>query len=172
MRCRWPPEVRSLSLFSRAKQDLGNMEGPSQGVRHEAARTFMKTIPSLRAAFSNSGSAYYIVKGGIMTPNQTTKSWKRIPDGTRVRLRENAQEGVIDGLTELVIGPARNPDGRTQYRINLGDPERMLVSEDALLIVVDKEGLVFILKEKAEYRRLITEQLRGGFSADRFVPLN
>jgi hypothetical protein len=46
------------------------------------------------------------------------------------------------------------------------------VSEDALLIVVDKEGLVFILKEKAEYRRLITEQLRGGFSADRFVPLN
>lgn len=107
-----------------------------------------------------------------MTPNQTTKSWKRIPDGTRVRLRENALEGVIDGLTELVIGPARNPDGRTQYRINLGDPERMLVSEDALLIVVDKEGLVFILKEKAEYRRLITEQLRGGFSADRFVPLN
>ena len=105
-----------------------------------------------------------------MTLNQMTKPWKRIPDGIRVRLRENAQEGVIDGLTELVIGPARNPDGRTQYRINLGDPERMLVAEDALLIVVDKEGLVFMQKEKAEYRRLVTEQLRGGFSEDRFVP--
>jgi hypothetical protein len=106
-----------------------------------------------------------------MTQNQTTKTWKRIPDGTRVRLRENALEGVIDGLTELVIGPTRNPDGRTQYRVNLGDPERMLVAEDALLIVIDKEGLVSMLKEKAEYRRLVTEQLRGGFSADRFVPV-
>lgn len=95
--------------------------------------------------------------------------WRRIPNGTRVRLRENAQEGVIDGLTELVVGPGRNPDGRTQYRINLGDTDRMLVAEDALLIVVDAEGLVFILKEKVDYRRLVTEQLRGGFSADRFV---
>ena len=96
--------------------------------------------------------------------------WKRIPNGTRVRLRENAQEGVIDGLTELVVGPGRNPDGRTQYRINLGDPNRMLVAEDALLIIVDAEGLVLMLKEKVDYRRLVTEQLRGGFSADRFVP--
>jgi hypothetical protein len=45
MRCRWPPEVHSLSLFSRTKQDLGDMEGPSQGVPHEAAHTFMKIIP-------------------------------------------------------------------------------------------------------------------------------
>ncbi|HET9575185.1 MAG TPA: hypothetical protein VFP04_02220 [Nitrospira sp.] len=97
-------------------------------------------------------------------------SWRRIPNGTRVRLRENAQEGVIDGLTELVVGPSRNPDGRTQYRINLGDPDRMLVAEDALLIMVDAEGLVLMLKEKVDYRRLVTEQLRGGFSADRFVP--
>ena len=96
--------------------------------------------------------------------------WRRIPNGTRVRLRENTQEGVIDGLTELVVGPGRNPDGRTQYRINLGDPSRMLVAEDALLIIVDAEGLVLMLKEKVDYRRLVTEQLRGGFSADRFVP--
>lgn len=102
--------------------------------------------------------------------NQRKATWRRIPDGTRVRLRENAQEGVIDGLTELVIGPGRNPDGRTQYRINLGDPARMLVAEDALLIVIDKEGLVFIVKQNADYRRLVTEQLRGDFSADRFVP--
>ncbi len=97
-------------------------------------------------------------------------TWRRIPDGTRVRLRENAREGVIVGLTELVIGPARNPDGRSQYRINLGDPDRTLVAEDALLILVDEEGLVLMLKEKVDYRRLVTEQLRGGFSADRFVP--
>jgi len=77
---------------------------------------------------------------------------------------------VIDGLTELVIGPGRNPDGRTQYRINLGDPARMLVAEDALLIVIDKEGLVFMVKQNVDYRRLVTEQLRGDFSADRFVP--
>jgi hypothetical protein len=98
------------------------------------------------------------------------KKWKRIPDGIRVRLRENAQEGVIDGLTELVIGPARNPDGRTQYRVNFGHSERMLVSEDALVIVIDEEGLVLMRKETADYRRLVTEQLRDGFSEDRFVP--
>ena len=110
-----------------------------------------------------------------MTQEQTgsvnlRSTWRRIPDGTRVRLRENAQEGVIDGLTELVVGRERNPDGRTQYRINLGDPERMLVAEDALLILVDAEGVVLMLKEKVDYRRLVTEQLRGGLSADRFVP--
>jgi len=102
--------------------------------------------------------------------NEKKPTWRRIPDGTRVRLRENAQEGVIDGLTELVVGPARNPDGRTQYRINLGDPARMLVAEDALLIVIDKEGLVFMVKQNTDYRRLVTEQLRDGFAADRFVP--
>ncbi|HEY7532053.1 MAG TPA: hypothetical protein VH681_04615 [Nitrospiraceae bacterium] len=101
---------------------------------------------------------------------RTTKTWRRIPDGIRVRLRENSREGVIDGLTELVIGPARNPDGRTQYRVNLGHSERVLVAEDALVIVIDKEGLVYMLKEKVDYRRLVTEQLRGGFSEDRFVP--
>jgi hypothetical protein len=116
-----------------------------------------------------------IAKGCTMTQpqlgsvNQRKSTWRRIPDGTRVRLRENAQEGTIDGLTELVIGSGRNPDGKTQYRINLGDPSRMLVEEDALLIVTDAEGLVFILKQNAEYRRLVTEQLHGDFSPDRFV---
>jgi len=101
---------------------------------------------------------------------RAAKTWRRIPDGIRVRLRENAQEGVIDGLTELVIGPARNPDGRTQYRVNFGHSDRMLVAEDALVIVIDEEGLVLMRKEKIDYRRLVTEQLRGGFSEDRFVP--
>jgi hypothetical protein len=101
---------------------------------------------------------------------RAAKTWKRIPDGIRVRLRENAQEGVIDGLTELVIGPERNPDGRTQYRVNFGHSERMLVAEDALVILIDEEGLVLMRKEKVDYRRLVTAQLRGGFSEDRFVP--
>ena len=102
--------------------------------------------------------------------NSAARTWKRIPDGIRVRLRENAEEGVIDGLTELVVGSARNPDGRTQYRVNFGHTARMLVAEDALVIVIDEEGLVLMRKEKTDYRRLVTEQLRGGFSEDRFVP--
>jgi len=101
---------------------------------------------------------------------RAAKTWRRIPDGIRVRLRENTQEGIIDGLTELVVGPARNPDGRTQYRVNFGQSERMLVAEDALVIVIDEEGLVLMRKEKTGYRRPVTEQLRGGFSEDRFVP--
>jgi|SRR5690348_17287552 len=102
--------------------------------------------------------------------NSAARTWKRIPDGIRVRLRENAEEGVIDGLTELVVGPARNPDGRTQYRVNFGQSARMLVAEDALVIVIDEQGLVLMRKEKIDYRRLVTEQLRGGFSEERFVP--
>lgn len=101
--------------------------------------------------------------------NRATRTWRRIPDGIRVRLRENAEEGVIDGLTELVMGPTRNPDGRTQYRVHFGHTERMLVAEDALAIVIDEEGLVLMRKEKADYRRLVTEQLREGFAEDRFV---
>ena len=40
----------------------------------------------------------------------TGKRWVRIPDGTKVRFREDGREGIIDGLTELVVGPRRNPD--------------------------------------------------------------
>ena len=46
----------------------------------------------------------------------TVKRWVRIPDGTKVRFREDGREGIIDGLTELVVGPGRNPDSRTQYQ--------------------------------------------------------
>ena len=34
------------------------------------------------------------------------KKWVRIPDGTKVRFREDGREGIIDGLTELVVAPA------------------------------------------------------------------
>lgn len=107
---------------------------------------------------------------GYPTPIPPAKTWVRIPDGTRVRLREGRQEGVIDGLTELVVGPRRNPDGRTQYRLNLGDQARLLVSEDELLVLTDAEGLVLISKQKAEFRRFMTDRLRAAFAADRFVP--
>jgi hypothetical protein len=46
----------------------------------------------------------------------------------------------------------------------------MLVAEDELLVVTDAEGLVLILKQKAEFRRFMTERLRAAFAPDRFVP--
>ena len=102
-------------------------------------------------------------------PIQATKSWIRIPDGIRVRLRGGRQEGAIDGLTELAVGPARNPDGKTQYRLNLKGQPRMLVAEKELLVLTDAEGLVFMLKQKVELRRFMTAHLRAAFAADRFV---
>lgn len=102
-------------------------------------------------------------------PIKTGKTWIRIPDGTKVRLSEGGQEGVIDGLTELVVGGDRNPDGRTQYRLNVGDPSRMLAAEAALLVITDAEGIVLMLKQNIDYRRIVTAQLRTQLSADRFV---
>ena len=52
------------------------------------------------------------------------KGWVRIPDGTKVRHRLDGDEGFIDGLTEILTGPQRNPDGRTQYRVNVGGDQR------------------------------------------------
>ena len=100
---------------------------------------------------------------------QTVKRWVRIPDGTKVRLREDGREGVIDGLTELVVGLGRNPDSRTQYRINVGDPDRTLAIEDDLLVLTDADGVVLMVKQKGEYRRVVTQQLQAVFAADRFV---
>ena len=70
----------------------------------------------------------------------TGKRWVRIPDGTKVRFREDGREGIIDGLTELAVDPGRNPDSRTQYRINVGDPDRTLAIEDDLLVLTDGDG--------------------------------
>lgn len=103
------------------------------------------------------------------TPPTTAKSWMRIPDGTKVRIREGGQEGVIEGLTELVVGPGRNPDGRTQYRLNVGDPARMLVAHEALQILTDAEGIVLMIKQNVDYRRIVTERLRAELSEDCFV---
>ena len=100
---------------------------------------------------------------------QPVKRWVRIPDGTKVRFREDGREGGIDGLTELVVGPGRNPDSRTQYRVNVGDPDRALAIEDDLLVLTDEDGVVLIVRQKGEYRRVVTQQLQSVFAASRFV---
>ena len=99
----------------------------------------------------------------------TGKRWVRIPDGTKVKFREDGREGIIDGLTELAVGPGRNPDSRTQYRINIGDPDWTLAIEDDLLVLTDADGVVLMVKQKGEYRRVVTQQLQAVFGADRFV---
>lgn len=96
--------------------------------------------------------------------------WQRIPDGTKVRHRQDKHEGSIDGLTEIVQGAGRNPDGRTQYRVNLGTSGRILVAESDLLILSGQDGLVLMDKKiNVEYRRHVTAQLHGAFADDRFV---
>ena len=99
----------------------------------------------------------------------SVERWVRIPDGTKVRHRSEAYDGVIDGLTEIVSGSERNPDGKTQYRVNVGDSTRLLVSEDHLNILLDNKNLVLLARESELYRRSVTDRLRAVFSEDRFV---
>jgi hypothetical protein len=99
----------------------------------------------------------------------STSNWFRIPNGTKVRHRHEAYDGVIDGLTEIVEGSQRNPDGKTQYRVNIGPGSRQLVSEDNLSILLDSENLVIIGREKEPYRRSVTTHLRAAFTEDRFI---
>ena len=100
---------------------------------------------------------------------RSTSSWVRIPDGTKVRHRHEGQEGFIDGTTLLVIGPQRNPDGKTQYRLNVGTPARQLVAEDDLCILLDSKNLVIMGKQTEAYRRSVTERLHSVFADDRFI---
>jgi hypothetical protein len=87
----------------------------------------------------------------------------------KVRLAEGGVKGVIDGVTELVVGALRNPDGRSQYRLNVGYPLRMLVAQQDLVILTDAAGLVLMHKENDGYRRYVTERLRLEISDDRFA---
>lgn len=103
----------------------------------------------------------------IQTP--TVARWVRIPDGTKVRHRHEGYDGHIDGLTEIVVGPNRNPDGKTQYRLNIGGSSRKLVTEDDLSILIDRDDLVIMVRQKEPYRRSITLQLHGVLAEDRFI---
>jgi hypothetical protein len=83
-----------------------------------------------------------------------------------VKHRHEGKEGFIDGLTECAD---RNPDGRTQYRMNIGIPTRRLVVEDDLSILIDDEDLVIMIRHKAAYRRSVTAQLHEVLANDRFI---
>jgi hypothetical protein len=95
--------------------------------------------------------------------------WVRIPNGTKVRHRHEGYNGHIDGLTEIVTGPNRNPDGKTQYRLNIGGSIRRLATQDDLSIFVDGDDLVIMIRQKEPYRRSITVQLHGVLTEDRFI---
>jgi hypothetical protein len=101
--------------------------------------------------------------------SRPASSWTRIPDGTRVRHRREGHDGFIDGLTEFGTGSDRNPDGKTQYRMNIGTPTRQLVTEDDLCILLGADNLVIMVRQKELYRRSVTAQLHGCFAEDRFI---
>jgi hypothetical protein len=103
-----------------------------------------------------------------MTTPSTGKTWMRIPDGTRVHLSEGNQEGIVVGLTECVVGSGRNPDGRTQYRIDVGESVRLLVAQDALLVLTDRDGVVLMRKENLEYRQIVTDWMRAQLPTNQF----
>jgi hypothetical protein len=98
------------------------------------------------------------------------KNWYRIPDGTKVRHRGDGGDGVIDGLTAIVSGASLNADGRTQYRVQgVGTTQVRLAADTDLLFLTDRDGVVLIGKMAVDYRRYVTERLRGLFQDDRFV---
>lgn len=99
----------------------------------------------------------------------STEHWVRIPNGTRVRHRSEAYEGIIDGLTEIVSGSERNPDGKTQYRVKVEGGTRLLVPEQYLNVLIDTNQLVLIGRESELYRRSLTDRLRAVLPEDRFV---
>jgi hypothetical protein len=67
------------------------------------------------------------------------------------------------------MGARRNPDGRTQYRLNTGLPMRQLVTEDELCILLDHDDLVIMGRQQEPYRRCVTESLLSAFAEDRFI---
>jgi hypothetical protein len=79
----------------------------------------------------------------------TGKRWVRIPDGTKVRFCEDGREGIIDGLTQLVVGPSTNPDSRGRSIGSMSEIRPDLAIEDDLLALTDVDSVVLIVKQKA-----------------------
>jgi hypothetical protein len=130
----------------------------------------MPTEPAMDDFIEHTSPLQEATMSDVITPRaHIVRRWVRIPDGTKVRHRHAAYEGYIDGLTELVKGPERNPDGKTQYRVNVGTGARELVSEDNLSILLDQNDLIMMGKEKEPYRRSVTAHLRASFEEHRFV---
>lgn len=103
-------------------------------------------------------------------PQASERTWLRLPNGTKVRHREEGYEGIIDGVTEIVDkGAILNPDHKSQYRVHVGEPQRKLAGEDELLIMSDREGLMMIGKQPAGYRKQVTEWFRSRYSEEKFV---
>ena len=110
------------------------------------------------------------MKAGRESERETGRNWYRIPNGTKVKHRLDGDEGVIDGLTEIVQGTNLNADGRTQYRVHVAATSLVKLAADVdLLFLKDADGVVMMLREKIDYRRYVTERLHGVFSDDRFV---
>jgi hypothetical protein len=53
--------------------------------------------------------------------------------------------------------------------MNIGAPDRQLVTEGDLSILIDDEDLVIMLRQKAPYRRAVTQSLHSVLAPDRFV---
>jgi hypothetical protein len=47
--------------------------------------------------------------------------------------------------------------------------DRALAIEDNLLALTDEGGVVLIVRQKSEYRRVVTTQLQARFVSERFV---
>ena len=78
----------------------------------------------------------------------------------------------IDRITEIVSVPNLNPYGKKQYIMNIWSPDRQLVTESDLSILIDDEDLVIMLRQKAPYRRAVTQSLHSVLAPDRFVKLD
>jgi len=82
----------------------------------------------------------------------TVKRWGEFKTARRSGFVRTDAKG---SLTELVVGPGYNLDSRTQYRSNVGDPDRTLAIEGDLLVLTEEDGVVIMVKQKDEYRRVI-----------------
>jgi hypothetical protein len=69
----------------------------------------------------------------------------------------------------LVVGPGRNPDCRTAVPHQHRRSRPALAIEDDLLVLTDADGVVLMMKQKGEYRRVVTQQLQAVFTPNPFL---